>query len=64
MDCCRDKCECKVNTYCLNWRSGSKEIVKGFDIKHAISRAGYGGGALRALDFWEQVEDNLGEEGK
>jgi hypothetical protein len=40
------------NYYTLYWRDGEHEIVRGRDITHAMSRAGYGGGAIAALDFF------------
>lgn len=33
------------------WRDGKREVLAGSDAADALSRAGYGGGALRALDF-------------
>lgn len=38
--------------YTLFWRTGDREIIRGSDASDAIKRAGYGGGALRALDFY------------
>ena len=41
----------------LHWLSEPKEqIVEGSDIADACRRAGIGGGALPALDYWEEIE--------
>lgn len=37
--------------FTLYWRDGKREIVKGTDIADAMTHAGYGHGALKALDF-------------
>jgi len=39
----------------LHWLSGDPEIVEGSDISDAFRRAGYGGGAPNALDYFEPV---------
>lgn len=38
--------------YTLYWRDGKLENVRGRDIADAMNRAGYGGGATAALDFF------------
>jgi hypothetical protein len=38
--------------YTLFWRTGQREIVKGRNPAEAMTLAGYGGGAVRALDFY------------
>jgi hypothetical protein len=40
----------------LHWIGGDTEIVDGTDIADAFRRAGYGGGAIRALDWYEELE--------
>lgn len=40
----------------LYWLDGKTEIVEGDDITDAFSKAGYGAGAMRALDFWDNGE--------
>lgn len=40
----------------LHWRDGKKEIAEGRDIADAFSKAGYGRGALPALDFYKPIE--------
>jgi len=34
------------------WLTGEKEVLRGNDVADALNKAGYGQGALRALDFW------------
>lgn len=38
--------------FTLYWRTGDREIVSGRTISEAMTLAGYGGGAARALDFY------------
>jgi len=46
-----------TNKYILYWLDGKSEIVTGDDIVDAVRNAGYGGGALRALDFYDYYFD-------
>jgi len=39
----------------LHWLHGKTEIIEGNDITDAFNKAGYGAGALRALDYYEEV---------
>lgn len=41
-----------MKNFILYWLSGKKETVTGTDIRDAFSRAGYGAGAVRAMDFY------------
>jgi len=34
------------------WRTGQREVLKGQTMEDALSRAGYGAGAIPALDFY------------
>lgn len=34
------------------WRDGKRQLLNGRDAADALNRAGYGHGALRALDFY------------
>ena len=43
-----------MKTFILHWLDGSTEEVIGTDIANAFARAGYGGGAINALDHWEE----------
>lgn len=40
--------------FTLYWLSGRTEVVEGTDIADAVRKAGYGGGALRALDYYQK----------
>ena len=40
----------------LHWLTGKPEDVEGTDIADAVRCAGYGGGALGALDYWEELD--------
>jgi len=42
----------KKKIFTLFWLTGDSQIVEGYDIANAITSAGYGGGAMGALDFW------------
>ncbi len=44
-------------TFILHWLHGEDTTITGIDIKDAFRRAGYGAGAVSALDFWEEVTD-------
>jgi len=42
-------------TFILHWRGGMKdEEINGRSIADAMRRAGIGGGAMGALDYWEE----------
>lgn len=41
-----------MSEYTLFWLTGDSEIVRGPAPHTAMTLAGYGGGAARALDFW------------
>lgn len=43
--------------FTLYWRTGNREVVQGRDIAEAMTLVGYGGGAVRALDFHCQGEN-------
>lgn len=45
-------------TYILHWLGGKTEEVKGETIADAFTKAGYGAGALRALDYYSVVCDD------
>lgn len=44
--------------FTLFWRTGDREVVQGRTIAEAMSLAGYGGGAVRALDFYARGDSN------
>lgn len=39
-------------TFTLFWLDGKRELVHGRSIEEAMTHAGYGAGAVRALDFY------------
>lgn len=41
----------------LYWLTGDEEVVEGNDIADAFSKAGYGAGAIGALDYFQPLED-------
>jgi hypothetical protein len=41
----------------LFWLDGKEEIVKGNSIADAFSKAGYGNGAIRALDYYKEIKE-------
>lgn len=43
--------------FTLYWRDGKREVVQGRSAGEAMTLAGYGGGAIRALDFWAKGDD-------
>ena len=47
-----------MNTYTLYWRTGKRETVQGADPAQAMTLAGYGGGAVRALDFYANGDNH------
>ena len=44
-----------MKKYKLYWLTGETEIVKGTSISDAFSKAGYGAGALAALDYYKEL---------
>lgn len=48
------------------WLTGKREVLEGKDTADALNKAGYGGGALRALDFYQEgdVDDYAWNEEK
>ena len=47
----------KEKIFKLHWLDilKSEEIIRGFDISDAFMKAGYDGGAINALDYFEEV---------
>jgi ribosome modulation factor len=43
--------------FMLVWRDGKTETISGKDIADAFSKAGYGAGAIGALDYYKEVKD-------
>lgn len=42
----------------LYWLNGQYEEIEGETIEQAFSNAGYGGGAIRALDFFSKTPND------
>ena len=47
----------QLKTFILYWDDGSTEKVHGTTIDDAFRRAGYGGGAIAALDYYKEITD-------
>lgn len=45
-----------MNTYIFHWKDGTVDEAKGETVFQAFASLGYGGGATRALDYWEIKE--------
>lgn len=43
--------------FILHWRDGTTETVEGTSIANAFMSAGYGNGAIAALDYFEEVKE-------
>jgi hypothetical protein len=50
--------------YKLHWLGGDTSIVVGKNPADAMNRAGYGAGALGALDYYEEVAKQETPEGQ
>ena len=50
-----------IKAYELHWLTGEVEIVGGTNIADAFMKAGYGAGALRALDYYRRIGEYSGE---
>jgi len=50
----------KIKGFVLFWLDGKMELVHGETIKRAFQNAGYGAGALAALDFYDS-DKNIGQ---
>lgn len=46
-----------MKKYKLYWLDGRQEIIEGNDVVDAFNRTGIGRGALRALDYYEEVKE-------
>lgn len=44
-----------MRKFVLHWADGQVETVIGSSIANAFTLAGYGGGAISALDYYEEV---------
>ena len=46
-----------MKKYKLHWLGNMTEIVEGSNIADALNKSGYGAGALRALDYYEEIKE-------
>lgn len=44
----------KDNYFTLYWMNGSRNIIQGPNIETAFTNAGFGGGSIKALDWYEE----------
>lgn len=42
-----------ANQFTIYWLDGRKSVIEGETVHQAFSAAGYGGGAVRAVDWYE-----------
>lgn len=47
-----------MTKYTFYWKTGDREVFEGNSPADALNNAGYGGGALRALDFYASGESD------
>lgn len=47
----------EIKQFRVHWLDKTTSIVEGTDISNALTLAGYGGGASRAIDWWEELEE-------
>ena len=45
-----------MKTFILHWLDGTTQIIHGNTISDAFAKAGYGAGALTALDYYDEVK--------
>lgn len=53
----KDKIDFRSNVYTFFWKNGDRDVLKGSTPADALNNAGYGAGALGALDFY-MIGDN------
>jgi hypothetical protein len=47
----------EIKTFILYWLNGTSEKVQGRTISEAFTLAGYGSGALKALDYYKEIKE-------
>lgn len=45
-----------MTKFTFYWKTGHREVYSGTNVADAFRRAGYGGGALGAVDFYKDGE--------
>ena len=48
--------EAKPKKYRVYWLDGSIAVYDGIDAADALNHAGFGGGAVGQIDYWEEIE--------
>ena len=48
-----------MNLYRFHWRDGVIDEGRGSDPADALTKLGFGAGAIAALDYWELVQPGL-----
>lgn len=48
--------ENQTRKFKLHWRDGTVTETEGANVEDAFTHAGFGAGAVGALDFWEEVK--------
>jgi len=46
-----------MNIYRLHWKDGKVEMIRGTSISEACKSSGIGGGAVKVIDFYEEVKE-------
>ena len=49
--------EIKPKRFKFVWRDGKEDVFEGNNVSDAFTKAGYGGGAMAALDYYKELED-------
>jgi len=50
--------ETSLDEFTYFWLNGKREVFKGTDPVDALNKAGYGGGAVPALDFYDYGDNH------
>lgn len=51
-----------MKNFIIYWFDGTTSSIKGNSIEDAFTKAGYGAGAVRAVDFYEEGTENTNYE--
>lgn len=47
--------------FIIYWRDGTTTLIEGFTVDQAFTKAGYGGGAINAVDFHMDYDPRVGQ---
>ena len=47
----------KMHSYIIHWLTGENELVTGESISEAFTNAGHGAGAVKAVDWYEEIDN-------